>query len=47
MTLKEKKKLTKEWFISLQKNICDSIEKLEREYGSNVKFKKNKWKYGE
>ena len=41
MKIQKKQKLTKEWFIKLQNIICDMIEKLEKEYGSNVKFKKN------
>ena len=47
MKIKKKQKLTKEWFIKLQNIICDNIEQLEKEYGSNIKFKKNKWKHGE
>ena len=47
MKIKEKKKLTKEWFIKLQNIICNNVEKLEKEYGSKIKFKKNKWKHGE
>jgi len=47
MKTKNKQKLAKEWFISLQNIICSSIENLEKEYGSNIKFKKNKWKHGE
>tara|TARA_B100000029_G_C17583730_1_gene960479 strand:- start:1788 stop:2597 length:810 start_codon:yes stop_codon:yes gene_type:complete len=47
MKIKEKQKLAKNWFIKLQKIICDNIEQLEKEYGSNIKFKKNKWRYGE
>ena len=47
MKIKEKQKLTKEWFIKLQDIICNNVEKLEKEYGSNAKFKKNKWKHGE
>jgi len=47
MKIKEKQKLTKEWFIKLQNIICNNIEKLENEYGSKIKFKKNKWKHGE
>ena len=27
--------------------ICTNIEQLEKEYGSNIKFKKIKWKLGE
>ena len=42
-----KKKLAKKWFIKLQNIICNNIENLEKEYGSNIKFKKNKWKHGE
>ena len=45
--MKIKKKLTKEWFLKLQNIICHDIEELEKEYGSNIKFKKNKWKHGE
>ena len=47
MTIKEKQKLVKKWFIKLQNIICDNIEKLESEHGSKIRFKKNKWKYGE
>ena len=47
MKTKEKQKLTKEWFIKLQNIICNNVEKLEKEFGSKIKFKKNKWKYGE
>ena len=47
MEIKVKKKITKEWFIELKKLICKNIEDLEKEYGSKIKFKKNKWKYGE
>ena len=44
MKIEKKQKLTKEWFIKLQNIICDIIEQLEKEYGSNIKFKKNyKW----
>jgi coproporphyrinogen III oxidase len=45
--IEKKKKLTKEWFIKLQNIICNNVEQLEKEYGSNIKFKRNKWKYGE
>jgi len=47
MNLEIKKKLSKSWFSLLQNIICLEIEKLEKDYGSNIKFKKNKWKYGE
>ena len=47
MIIKEKQKLTKDWFIKLQNIICNNVEKLEKECGSKVKFKKNKWKHGE
>ncbi|MDP6681248.1 MAG: oxygen-dependent coproporphyrinogen oxidase [Pelagibacteraceae bacterium] len=47
MKIEKKQKLTKEWFVELQNLICDSVEQLEKEYGSNIKFKKNKWKHGE
>ena len=47
MKIKKKQKLTKEWFIKLQNMICNNVEQLEKEYGSNIKFKKNKWKLGE
>ena len=47
MKIKKKQKLTKEWFIKLQNIICNNVEQLEKEYGSNIKFKKNKWKHGE
>ena len=42
MKIEIKKKLTKQWFIKLQNIICNSVEELEKEYGSNIKFKKNK-----
>ena len=47
MKIKKKQDLVKKWFIKLQNIICENIELLEKEYGSNKKFKKNKWKYGE
>ena len=47
MKIKRKQKLAKEWFIRLQNIICNTVEELEKEYGSNVKFKKNKWRHGE
>ena len=47
MKIKKKQKIVKKWFIELQNIICNSVEQLEKEYGSNIKFKKNKWKYGE
>ncbi len=39
MKIEKKKKLTKEWFTKLQNNICNNVEQLEKEYGSNIKFK--------
>ena len=42
-----RQKLTKKWFTELQNIICGKIENLEKEYGSNIRFKKNKWKHGE
>jgi len=47
MKIKKKQKLTKEWFLKLQNIICHNIEQLEKEHGSNIRFKKNKWKNGE
>ena len=47
MKIKKKQKLAKEWFISLQNIICNNIEQLERKYGCNKKFKKNKCINGE
>jgi coproporphyrinogen III oxidase len=47
MKIKKKQELAKKWFIKLQNKICKNIEELEKEYGSNKKFKKNKWKHGE
>ena len=47
MNKKKKQKLAKEWFIKLQNLICKNVEILEKEFGSNIKFKKNKWKHGE
>tara|TARA_B100001123_G_scaffold310539_1_gene347240 strand:+ start:249 stop:1058 length:810 start_codon:yes stop_codon:yes gene_type:complete len=47
MKIKEKQKIAKKWFVKLQNTICDNIEQLEKDYGSNIKFKKNRWKHGE
>jgi len=47
MKIEKKQKIAKMWFAELQNMICLSIEKLEKEHGSNKKFKKNKWKHGE
>ena len=47
MKIKTKQKIAKKWFAKLQNIICHSIESIEKEYGSNIKFKKNKWKHGE
>ncbi len=47
MKLETKKKIVKKWFLQLQNIICNSIESLEKSYGSKIKFKKNKWKHGE
>ena len=47
MKTREKQKLAKEWFKELQNIICNNIEQLEKDFGSNIKFKKNKWKHGE
>ena len=47
MKIKKKQNITKEWFIKLQDIICSTIEQLEKNYKSNAKFKKNKWKHGE
>ena len=47
MKIKQKQQIVKKWFLQLQKLICNNIEELEKAYGSNKKFKKNKWKYGE
>ncbi len=45
--MKNNKKICKDWFIELQNLICDAVLELEKEYGSNAKFKKNKWSKGE
>ena len=47
MKIEEKQELAKKWFIQLQNNICNSIEKLENGKDSMIRFKKNKWKHGE
>jgi len=47
MKIETKQKTTREWFIKLQNIICSSVEHLEEAYGSNIKFKKNKWKHGD
>ena len=43
MKIEKKQKLTKNWFLKLQNMICNTIEDLERGYGSNVKFKNHKF----
>ena len=45
MKIKEKQKLTKELCIKLQNIICSNIEKLEKEHGSKIKFKKKCFAY--
>ena len=47
MKINKKQELTKKWFIKLKNIICNNVEELEKEYGSNKKFKINKWKHGE
>ena len=47
MNINKKQELTKKWFAKLKNIICNNVEKLEKEYGSNKKFKKKKWKHGE
>lgn len=47
MRIQKKQKLAKEWFMKLQNVICNIVEQLEKEYGSNIRFKRNKWKHGE
>tara|TARA_Y100000590_G_scaffold1678_1_gene2134 strand:+ start:2364 stop:3173 length:810 start_codon:yes stop_codon:yes gene_type:complete len=47
MKIEKKQKLAKEWFIVLQNIICKTIEDIEKDCGSKIKFKKNKWKHGE
>jgi coproporphyrinogen III oxidase len=47
MKIKNKQKITKKWFSELQNIICNTVEELEKEYGSNKKFQRNKWKHGE
>ena len=47
MNIKIKQKLAKDWFIKLQKIICQNIEKIEKKHGSDKVFKKKKWKHGE
>ena len=47
MKIKKKRIIAKKWFIELQNLICNNVEELEKEYGTNKKFKKNKWKHGE
>ena len=46
MKIKKKQIIAKKWFIELQNLICNNVEELEKEYGTNKKFKKNKWKHG-
>jgi len=47
MKIKIKQKLAKKWFINLQNIICSAVEELEKECGSDARFKKYKWKHGE
>ena len=47
MKVEKKQKIAKKWFLEVQNIICNTIEKIEKDYGSNIKFKKNKWKHGE
>ena len=47
MKIRKQQQIVKKWFLLLQKLICNNIEELEKAYGSNKKFKKNKWKHGE
>ena len=47
MKINIKQKLSRYWFSVLQDIICFEIEKLEKEFGSNAKFKRNRWKHGE
>ena len=47
MKINKKQELAKKWFIKLKNIICNNVEELEKQYGSNKKFKKNKWKHGE
>tara|TARA_Y100000590_G_scaffold457785_1_gene611125 strand:- start:82 stop:891 length:810 start_codon:yes stop_codon:yes gene_type:complete len=47
MQIIKKQKMVKEWFIKLQNIICKNVEELEKEFGSNKRFKRKKWKYGE
>ena len=42
MNIKIKQKLAKDWFIKLQKIICQNIEKIEKKHGSDKVFKKKK-----
>ena len=46
MKIEKKKKLAKNWFIELQNIICNTVEHIEKKYGSKSKFKKYKWKHG-
>mgnify|MGYP000019866915 CR=1 FL=1 len=41
MEIKIKQQLAKYWFSILQDIICLEVENLEKEYGSNIKFKNN------
>ena len=43
MEIKIKQQLVKYWFSILQDIICLEVENLEKEYGSKIKFNKNKW----
>ena len=47
MKIKKKQEIVKKWFINLQNIVCKNIEQLEKDFGSNEKFKINKWKFGE
>ena len=47
MKVKKKQEVVKKWFVNLQNIVCKNIEQLEKDFGSNAKFKINKWKFGE
>ena len=47
MKIEIKQKMARYWFSTLQDILCLEIENFEKEYGSNSKFKKKKWKFGE
>ena len=45
--MKRNREICKKWFQELQNVICESVEGIEKDFGSKAKFKSKKWKKGE